>query len=82
MLSQPTTLMEVLAHKAGCMTLSELRYLSPRGRKHLARGIMSIPGVDFGLREWNDALHYVARAPMALSVDEARERLIEYLDPR
>ncbi len=81
MQGQPSSLMEILARKAGCITLSDLRYLSPKERKQLARGIESLRSMDFSLREWNDALHYVVRAPEAPSVWEARARLIEYLDP-
>ena len=79
--SQSASLMEVLARKAGCITLSDLRYLSPKEREHLAWRIASIPSHDFSLREWNDALQYLARAPTEMSIWDARKRLVEYLAP-
>lgn len=60
--------------------LSDLRYLSPKRQKRLARDIASIPSKDFSLQEWNDALQYLARAPTEASVVDAQKRLVEYLD--
>lgn len=81
MLGQSPTLLEVLAHKAGCAVLSDLRYLSPERRRQLARGIADIAAAQFSLREWNDALRYLTRGPAEPSVRTARKRLMEYLDP-
>lgn len=81
MLGRPISLMEVLAKKAGCEVISDLRYLSKKERKRLAQGIVSVSSAQFSLREWNDALDYVVRAPPERSVDQARTRLMECLDP-
>lgn len=81
MLGQPKSLMDLLAEKAGCEVISDLRYLSPKGQKRLARGLILVGSAEFSLREWNAALDYVVRAPPEQSADQARARLIECLDP-
>ena len=76
-----TSLVDILAQKAGCLMLSDLRYLSIKMRKQLAREVLSIQVEDFSLWEWNDALCYIVNASQARSSVDARTQLIKYLDP-
>lgn len=69
-------LLDFLAYKTGCAYLSDL----PRaGGGRLARVLEGIPAGDADLREWNDALAYLAKAPPEETGPKARARLIQLL---
>ena len=69
-------LLEFLAYKTGCTYLSDL--LRASGVR-LARVLEGIPAEDADLREWNDALAYLAKAPPEETSPKARARLIQVL---
>ena len=73
-------LLEFLAYKAGCPYLSDLPRVSGWQRVRMARELEHIPAEDAGLREWNDALAYLAGAPPEETAQAARERLIHALE--
>lgn len=73
-------LLDVIAKELCCENLSDLRYMKSFSRMRAARFIEEmIPAADASLNEWNDALSYLASAPAEGTQDEARQRLLEYL---
>ena len=72
-------LLEFLAYKAGCAYLSDLPYASGWQRVRLAHALERVPAEAAVLREWNDALDYLAQAPPEETAQAARERLIQSL---
>ena len=69
-------LLEFLQYQAGCVYLSDLRYLSGWQRTRLARALAEIPAEAADLRAWNDALAYLAGAQPESTAEDARARLI------
>ena len=69
-------LLEFLQYQAGCVYLSDLRYLSGWQRARLARALAEIPAEAADLRAWNDALAYLAGAQPESTAEDARARLI------
>ena len=72
-------LLDYLAYKAGCIYLSDLKYLDGWQRVRLARELEKVPAQAADLRTWNDALEYLAREPSEPTAEEARARLITTL---
>ena len=72
-------LLEFLSIQTRCLYLSDLRSLSPSQRKGLLLKIESIEPKDEDIREWNEALEYLAGAPPENTAELARKRLMEYL---
>lgn len=72
-------LLDVLAMKAGCAYLSDLHDLDVWRQVRLARILKEIPAHSANLKEWNDALEYLFRAPPQASAEAARERLLQAL---
>lgn len=72
-------LLEFLAYKAGCAYLSDLPHASGWQRVRLAHALERVPAEAAVLREWNDALDYLAQAPPEETAQAARERLIQLL---
>ena len=75
-------LLEFLAYKAGCGYLSDLPRADCWQRLQLVRALEQIPPQAAALREWNDALDYLAHAPPEGSGEKARARLMAALSPR
>ena len=69
-------LLEFLQYQAGCVYLSDLRYLGGWQRVQLARALAEIPAEAADLRAWNDALEYLAGAQPESTAEDARARLI------
>ena len=72
-------LLEFLAYKAGCAYLSDLPHASGWQRVRLAHALERVPAEAAVLREWNDALAYLADGPPETSAQAAKERLIYLL---
>lgn len=72
-------LLDYLAYQAGCVYLSDLRYLGGWQRARLARALAEIPAEAADLRAWNDALEYLAGAQPEPTAETARMRLITAL---
>lgn len=72
-------LLEFLQYQAGCVYLSDLRYISCWQRARLARVLEEIPAEAAGLRTWNDALDYLAQTGPEQTAEDARARLIAAL---
>lgn len=73
------TLLDFLAYHAGGAILSGLRNLDYLGRNRLAGLLEEVAPEDAALKEWNDALDYLADAPPESSAPEAKRKLLEAL---
>ena len=73
-------LLDFLAYKAGGEYLSNLPYASGGQKMRLIRTLEQIPAEAASLREWNDALDYLAQAPSEQTAETARARLIAALE--
>lgn len=70
-------LLDYLAHQVGSAYLSDLPRMSGA---RLARELEQIPAEAASLRDWNDALEYLAQAPPEATPQAARGRLLERLN--
>lgn len=73
------SLLDFLADCAGYTMLSELHQANRLERGRLACALEEIAPEDVPLRDWNDALDYLAGAPAEPTAAAARARLMECL---
>lgn len=73
---QTISLLDMLSVKIQCKFLSDLHYLHDWEREQLIRELEKIPPDIASIKEWNDALAYLAKAPPQQTREEARERLM------
>ena len=73
------SLLDLMSIQMGCMYLSDLRFLSPEQRRYLARRLELLTPREEDVREWNDALDYLAEAPPEDTARAAKERLVHLL---
>ena len=73
--SEDFPILEHLAACAGCVYLSDLRFLSTCQRRHLAAEVAAIPCRAASLHCWNDALFYLTGIAPQASPEAARSRL-------
>ena len=76
------SLLDRITIQMGCTYLSDLRYLSRDQQLRLAEKLKSLQARDHDLRDWNDALEYLAQAPPEATPQAARGRLLERLNLR
>lgn len=74
--SEDFPILEHLAACAGCVYLSDLRFLSTCQRRHLAADVAAIPCRAASLHRWNDALFYLTGTAPQTSLEAARSQLI------
>lgn len=72
-------LLEFLSIETRCLYLSDLRSLSPSQKKGILQKLENIEPKDEDIREWNEALEYLAGAQPENTATLARRRLMEYL---
>lgn len=72
-------LLDFLAYRAGHTVLSDLHHMDALDRAQMARALEAIPPEAASLKEWNDALEYLARLPPEETAQAARGRLLEWL---
>ncbi len=72
-------LLEALSTQVNCCFLSDMKYLDELDRRRLACALEHIPPDSAKLKEWNDALEYLARLPPEETAQAARGRLMEWL---
>ena len=72
--SEDFPILEHLAACAGCVYLSDLRFLSTCQRRHLAAEVAAIPCRAASLHCWNDALFYLTGIAPQASPEAARSR--------
>ncbi len=74
-------LLDFLAYRAGHTVLSDLHHMDALDRARMARALEAIPPEAVSLKEWNDALEYLARLPPEENAQAARGRLMKWLSP-
>lgn len=72
------SLLDLLTQQAGCEYMSDLFYMANEQRNRLSKAIKAIPTDAFSLREWNEALGYLAKLPPQASSQAARENLAAF----
>lgn len=72
-------LLDFLAYRAGHTVLSDLHHMDALDRARMARALEAIPPEAVSLKEWNNALEYLARLPPEETAQAARGRLLEWL---
>lgn len=72
-------LLDFLVYQASHAVLSDLHYTDDLDRARMAWVLKHIPPEAVGLREWNDALEYLARLPPEETAQAACGRLMEWL---
>lgn len=75
-------LLEYLAHQAGFCYLSDLHHLDKVEKARLAQIAERLPVEEADRKEWNAALVYLTGAPLELTAQSARDRLIALLAPQ
>lgn len=79
MVTDDTSLIDRLAARLHCVSVSDLRYLDHTQRTLLLHELRNIPAKDDDLFDWNDALDYLVDAPPEKTSAAAKERLIALL---
>lgn len=73
------SLLELMSTQMGCTYLSDLRFLSPAQRQHLAWEVERLVPQEEDVRDWNDALDYLTGAPPEETASAAKEQLVNLL---
>lgn len=73
------SLLELMSTQMGCTYLSDLRFLSPAQRQHLAWEVERLVPQEEDVRDWNDALDYLTGAPPEETASAAKEQLVSLL---
>lgn len=73
------SLLDAISIQMGCAYLSDLRYLDGGRRALLAQKLERLPPEESDLRDWNDALAYLAAQPPQPSAAQAKAALIAEL---
>lgn len=72
-------LLDLLREKSGCEYVSDLHFLDEMQKARLAYHLEKVDAEDYLLREWNDALAYIVKAPAQETVEKAKETLLKEL---
>lgn len=78
-MSKKQPLLEMLCAFMECDYLSDLRFLPAGQRRQLAKKLARLPVQEEDLREWNDALQYLAEEPPQPTARAARDLLVRRL---
>lgn len=73
------SLLELMSTQMGCTYLSDLRFLSPAQRQHLAWEVERLVPQEGDVRDWNDALDYLTGATPEETASAAKEQLVNLL---
>ena len=73
------SLLDLLSIQMKCEYLSDLRFLSPEQRRYLAQRLNRLTPREEDVRDWNEALAYLAKGPPENTAQAAKERLITLL---
>ena len=73
------SLLDYISNIMGCEYLSDLRFCSQTRLGILADKLERLTPQEEDLREWNDALEYLAGAPPEESAQAAKDHLLRFL---
>lgn len=76
---QLLSLVDYLAYKTHCEYVSDLNFMDDIGRWRAYCALESVPVEAYPLKEWNDALCYVAKCSPQSTSEKARTKLMEFL---
>lgn len=77
--TQLLSLVEYLAYKAGCEYISDLPRMGPVGKRKAGKALENVAPDMYTLKQWNDALSYIAGKPEEDTPELARQVLAEAL---
>ena len=72
-------LIAYLAEALRCSYLSDLRFLDRHGRDCLSAVVAAVRAEDYPLRQWNDALEYLAWESPRYTAELAKAALLQKL---
>lgn len=75
----PISLVDYLAFRSECTYISDLPRIGTHGKLKIVRALEAVEVGVFPLREWNDALDYLAHERPCKTEEEARKKLISSL---
>jgi len=81
-MTKQISLLDAMLIQLRCEYLSDLHNLDNEQRVLLAQKVEQLSPEDVDLRDWNDALEYMAHAPPERTAKTAKERLIHFLSQR
>lgn len=73
------SLLDLLSIQMKCDYLSDLRFLTQEQRQYLAQKLERLTPREEDIRDWNDALVYLANVPPETSAHGAKTRLVQHL---
>lgn len=73
------SLVDYLAAQIACAYISDLRFMDTLEKIRLFHVIRKLSPSDWSLRQWNDALEYIANKQAADTVEAAYEELLASL---
>jgi len=79
MAEKTSDIFETLLAKVGGEYISDLSYIAEKNPEAIQYVLVSISPSDFPLRQWNDALEYLVKAPAQNTVEAAYELLCSAL---
>ncbi len=74
------SLLDIMAEFMEFDYVSDLRFLSPGQRRFLYQRIKVLPLREEDIKDWNDALEYIAGALPQRTAESAREHLLGFLN--
>lgn len=72
-------LFECIQDKLGCTYISDLPFISKQNPEIIIHTLRSLCPSDYPLKQWNDLLDYLAKAPAQQTAEEAYSLLISTL---
>ena len=72
-------LFECIQDKLGCTYISDLPFISKQNPEIVVHTLRSLSPSDYPLKQWNDLLDYLTKAPAQQTAEEAYSLLISTL---
>lgn len=79
MAGQTLDLFECLREKVGCTYISDFPFISKQDPETIIQALRSLCPSDYPLKQWNDLLEYLAKAPAQQTAEDACALLISIL---
>lgn len=76
---QTLDLFEYIQEKVGCTSISDLPSISKQNPEIIIYTLRSLSPSDYSLKQWNDLIDYLAKAPAQQTIEDAYALLISTL---
>lgn len=76
---QTLDLFEYIQKKVGCTSISDLPSISKQNPEIIIYTLRSLSPSDYSLKQWNDLIDYLAKAPAQQTIEDAYALLISTL---